>query len=335
MKPPRDRTRAGASGRRRHAGRGPRAERRRQRGAALLVAMLIVSLVTTLAAGMVWRQWRSAEVETALRARVQGAWLLLAAQDWARLILREDARSGKPTSLSESWATPLQESRLSSFLAADREHADDDALQAFVSGRIVDAQSRYNLRNLVVAGKVAPEQLAILGRLCELAGLDTGIAQTIAAQWQAALTGAAGAPLLPAQFDDLAWFGLPPQVLDALRPFIVVLPGASAVDLNTAPREVLAAVIPGIDLGGADRLVQQRQREPFKTVDQARAALGLDQSLPPRDLTVQSSYFEAEGRLRIDERVIGSTALLERRNGLEVALITRSLRPTLQGMAGP
>ena len=41
------------------------AGRRRQRGAALLAAMLTVTLVATLAASAMWQQWRAVEVETA------------------------------------------------------------------------------------------------------------------------------------------------------------------------------------------------------------------------------------------------------------------------------
>ena len=305
--------------------------RRAQRGAAMLVAMVLVTLVATLAAGMVWQQWRAVEVEAAERGRVQGGWILQGAQDWARLILREDARSGKPTSLNEPWATPLAEARLSTFLAADREHTDESAPEAFLAGRIVDAQARYNLRNLIVEGKVPPDQLAILGRLCQTAGLGPDVADTIATQWQAAIAGGPLAPLPPSQFDDLAWFGLPAPVLDRLRPLLVVLPGVTGVNLNTASREVLAGVIAGIDLGGADRLVQQRQRQPFANLDDARKSLGLDKPLPPRDLAVQSAYFEVQGRMRLDDRVLESTALVERRNGLEVVTIARTVHPAAQG----
>jgi general secretion pathway protein K len=299
---------------------------RSQRGAALLIAMLVLTLVATLASGMVWQQWRAAEVEAAERDREQAGWILLGAQDWARLILREDARSGKPTSLTEPWATPLAEARLSTFLAVDQAQT-DDAPDAFLSGRIVDAQSRYNLRNLIVEGKVSPDELAILGRLCQTAGLEPDLADTIASQWQAAEAGGEQAPLPPAQFDDLAWFGLPPLALERLRPLLVVLPAPTAVNVNTAPPEVLASVIPNLDLGGADRLVQQRQRQPFANLEEVRKALGLDKPLPPRDLAVLSSFFEVQGRLRVDNRVVESTALVERRNGLEVVTLARSVRP--------
>ena len=89
------------------------------RGAALLVAMVLLTVVATLASGMVWQQWKGVEVESAERSRVQTTWVLQGALDWARLILREDARSGRATSLNEPWATPLAEARLSTFLAAD------------------------------------------------------------------------------------------------------------------------------------------------------------------------------------------------------------------------
>ena len=297
------------------------------RGAALLVAMVLVTVVTTLAAGMVWQQWRAAEVEAAERARIQAAWVLLGAQDWARLILREDARAGKPTSLTEPWATPLAEARLSTFLAADREHTDDSAAEAFLSGQIDDAQSRYNLRNLVVEAKVPPEQLAILERLCLQVGLGPDSAKLIASQWLLAVAGGRDAPLQPLQIDDLAWFGLPPSAIAKLRPVLVILPVPTPVNLNTAPRQVLASVVPGLDLGGADRLLQKRQSAPLRDLEEARIALGLTAPLVARDLGVQSAFFEVRGRMRLDERVLDSVALVERRNGLDIVAINRLVRP--------
>ena len=132
-------------------------------GAALLVAMVLLAVVATLAGGMVWQQWRAVQVETAERSRAQSGWMLLGALDWARLILRE-ARPGV-ISLSDAWATPLADTRLSSFLAADRDNNADSGPEAFLAGRITDAQARYNLRNLLAGDQVDSLQLAILQRL--------------------------------------------------------------------------------------------------------------------------------------------------------------------------
>ena len=146
----------------------------RQRGAALLAAMLTVTLVATFAAAALWQQWRATEVEAAERSRVQAAWVLIGALDWSRLILREDARAGGPDTLAEPWAVPLEEARLSSFLADDKNIA-SDALEglpdAFLSGRIIDAQSKLNVMNLVSGGKPVKASVAAFSKLFELLGL--------------------------------------------------------------------------------------------------------------------------------------------------------------------
>ena len=66
--------------------------------------------------------------------RVQSAWLLTGALDWARLILRQDAITGGADHLAEPWAVPLNEARLSTFLSMETSSADSDR-DAFLPGR--------------------------------------------------------------------------------------------------------------------------------------------------------------------------------------------------------
>lgn len=299
-------------------------------GAALLVAMVLLSVVATLAAGMVWQQWRAVQVETAERSRSQSGWMLLGAQDWARLILREDARSGKATSLNEPWATPLAEARLSSFLAADRDNNADSGPEAFLAGSITDAQARYNLRNLIIDGKVDPLQLAVLQRLCTSAGLGPDTASALADGLLAAqLASGDTAPLPPQQLADLAWLGVDAATLERLASVVVLLPVATPVNLNTASREVLAAVVPGLDLGSADRLVQARVRTPLRSIADAVAIVGAGPKLQERDVDVKSSYFEVRGQLRLENRMLENRSLIERRSGLQVLAIQRQQQASL------
>jgi general secretion pathway protein K len=298
--------------------------RARSRGAALLLAMIIVALVSTLASGMVWQQWRAVQVESAERSRMQAVWILAGAQDWSALILREDARAdrsaGRPPvdHLGEPWATPLAEARLSTFLAANREDNTDGGPEAFLSGRIVDAQSRYNLRNLIVDGKVSVQELQKLARLCEAAGVPSSVGSTIAqgleASWRAPAPGMEppGDATLPVQhFAHLARLGLDAATLSALRPYVDVLPKPTPVNLNTAARETLAAVL-GIDVGTAERLVQARQRSPFDSLERARVLLAPEFPIEQRGVSVSSAFFEVSGRLRLDERVVEERSLVER-----------------------
>ena len=300
------------------------------RGAALLVAMVLLSVVATLAAGMVWQQWRAVQVEAAERSRAQSAWMLLGALDWARLILREDARSGKATSLNEPWATPLAEARLSSFLAADRDNNADSGPEAFLAGSISDAQARYNLRNLVNERKLEPAQLAILQRLCASVGVGPDTAAALAGgllnAWAA---DDADAPLPPQQLADLVWLGLDAATIDRLGAVVVLLPVATPLNLNTASREVLAGVVAGLDLGSADRLVQARARQPLASLADVTAVVGAGVTLAARDVDIKSAYFEVRGRLRLDNRVLESRSLVERRSGQQVVAIQRQVQASL------
>ncbi|MFO1336241.1 MAG: type II secretion system minor pseudopilin GspK [Piscinibacter sp.] len=315
----------------------PRRSSRRQRGAALLTALIIVTLVVTLAASMVWQQWRAVQVETAERARMQSSWILQGALDWARLILREDARSGRPTALTEPWATPLAEARLSTFLAADKNNnAEDDGPEAFLSGSISDAQARFNLANLVDAsGKLSQPDLEALERLCQTVGLSTDVATRIAAglrDAQAAGTGSNGnAPLRPRTLAQLAWLGLDAATITALEPYATLLPTRTPVNANTAAREVLAAVIKGLDLATAERLVQLRQRDPFKTLPAVETQIPGLGPLNGQQVSVVSSYFEVRGRLRLDDRVLEQRSLVFR-SGLDMQVLHREQVSTVEGL---
>jgi general secretion pathway protein K len=302
--------------------RAPGPRRNAQRGAALLIAMALMTLVATLASGMIWQQYRAIQVEAAERSRTQSAWILSGALDWARLILREDARTGGPTALSEPWATPLAEARLSTFLAVDKDNNTEGGPDAFLSGSIVDLQSRYNLRNLIVDGKVVEAELASLQRLCELAGAPTDTAQRIANGLAASSAATAGAPLAPRSIAQLSWLGLDTGVVDRLRQYVELLPVRTTVNLNTAERDVIAAVSPGLDAGAAEALVQARQRRAFKTVDAAGALVSDARLLDPRRVGTQSNFFEVRGKLRLDDRSLEERSVVERR-GLDVIPILR------------
>ncbi|MEO7057839.1 MAG: type II secretion system minor pseudopilin GspK [Caldimonas sp.] len=309
-----------------------------QRGAALLTAMIIVALIATLASSMLWQQWRAVQVEAAERARTQSAWILSGALDWARLILREDARNGGTDHLGEPWAVPLAEARLSTFLAADKNNT-DDAPDAFLSGAITDAQARFNLANVVNGNTIDKLGMASLQRLCETIGVSADVAARLAAGMRDAsppappdpnASGARNAaaaipadpPLMPHSASQLVWFGIDAQAVRALDPYVVLLPEKTKVNANTASREVLVAAIAGLDLATAERMVQARQRVPFKSkADVQRLAPGLpEESFTQVD--VVTNYFDVRGRLRLGDVALEQRSLVQRR-GLTVVVLQR------------
>jgi general secretion pathway protein K len=292
----------------------------RQRGAALLSAMLTVTLVATIAASALWQQWRDVEIETSERARVQAGWMLSGALDWSRLILREDYRanigsgSSQSDNLSEPWAVPLQEARLSSFLNADQsststDSADDDV---FLSGAITDAQALFNLRNLVTEKNAVDETwLLALQRLCAQLNLPEQQAQVIAQGMVAAVVGDTDATLLPQRLDEIAWFGVSAQTIQALAPYANILPQRTTINVNTAPVPVLAAVF-NTSASVAQRMVTARTNAPFKSLTEAQNGAATQLTVSDGLESVMSSYFEVRGRLRLQQAAVEERSLVSR-----------------------
>ena len=330
-----------------------RAQVTQQRGAALISAMLVVTLVATLASVALWQQWRHVEVESAERHRVQSGWLLNGAMDWSRLILREDALAsgashsgnaagGSPPSsagsgadhLAEPWAVPLQEAKLSTFLAQDQQLREGDP-EVFLSGQVTDAQSRLNLSNWYEAadgqrmGQLNPGMQAALSRLFNVLGLPASELAVLSREWLAAAQAArtplsatgtstgsnmSGAALLPQQVSQLQWLGLSRNTVTRLAAHVTILPEMTPVNLNTASAEVLYATVPGLDLAAAQQFVQQRARAHFSNLPDASKALG-GKPLEARWHTVGSRFFQVWGRLRMEERTQEETALILRDAG--------------------
>ncbi len=317
---------------------------RQQSGAALLSAMLTVTLVATFASAALWQQFRSLEVETAERGRLQSALILTGALDWARLILREDGRTAGADHLAEPWAVPLEEARLSTFLAVDGVAPEADR-DAFLSGTITDMQGRLNIANLLDGANKSEVGLASFKRLFELLDLPPQALATLADNYQAAAkrayqppnpSGGASAALGPAgnanssdflspqRADQLAWLGLDAQTLAVLEPHISVLPARTPVNLNTADAVVIAASTPGLDLAGAEKLVAARARKHFTTLAEANQSLGNPGlSFIEGQHSVATRFFEVRGQLRLDQLSVFERSLVQR-DGRNVRTLWRA-----------
>lgn len=319
---------------------------KKMRGAALLAAMLTVTLVASFAAAAAWQQWRAVEIEAAERARAQASWILVGALDWSRLILREDARSasGGADHLGEPWAVPLAEARLSSFLAADKNNTalspDEEGVELFLSGQIVDMQSRLNVMNLVENGKIFEPALRSFSKLFELLNLDqielTRVAENLRFSSDTSADNLSGqqASLRPQRVEQLVWLGLSQTSLDQLKPFITVLPTRTAVNVNTAPAEVLYASVPSLELDGARQIETKRAQQHFRNLGEPGLLVPAAASeLNTGQHSIASRYFEVRGRLRLAQTIVQERSLVER-NGLDVKTLWRE-RATLPKFEAP
>ena len=84
----------------------------RQRGVAVITALLLTTLAITIVASLFWQQQVQVRSIENQRLQLQKQWILRGALDWAGLILREDAKHSSVDDLNETWAGPLAETRL-------------------------------------------------------------------------------------------------------------------------------------------------------------------------------------------------------------------------------
>ena len=159
----------------------------RQRGVAVITALLLTTLAVTIVASLFWQQQVQVRSIENQRMQLQKQWILRGALDWACLILRESGKvSPSVDNLQQPWAVGLAETRLDSYVENGR--SDSEASDASISGKIIDATSRLNLRGLSSGGKPDEVEMKAFGKLLTLLKINPALAQATA------ITMAAGQP---------------------------------------------------------------------------------------------------------------------------------------------
>lgn len=299
----------------------------RQRGVAVITALLLTALAITVVASLFWQQQVQVRSMENQRLRLQTQWAMRGMVDFARFWLRQD--NPMLTALDGVWATPIEEARLDDYV--DREKVDTEKFDATVSGRALDAQARFNITNLVDAtGTVSKPYVQAYQRLLSNLQLDSSLAQATAdAVLRArpkpraagsdgktpaapASTGGGSEPVAFTQVEDLlAVPGYTPQIIEKLRDFIIVLPEITPVNVNTAPAEVLAAVTM-LSLSEASALTLSNPRKKF--VDFANFKNNINGSvIEGVELDVKSRYFLTVIRVRLDRAALDAVALVNRK----------------------
>lgn len=264
------------------------------RGAAIVLAMLLAALAAAVAATVFADQRRWSEAVLHRRDQVQAQALAVAGIQWARQVIADDTRRSAIDHLGETWAIPLPAMPLEN---------------GSIRGAIVDAQSRLNVNALGASASATNVDATRIARLLlargENAGLLDAIGDWIDADGQTRSNGAEDAyyaalptPALAADAPVVrlaelgAVRGVDPVRLAALAPFLGALPNAP-VNVNTAPPEVLAALVDGLNSATLAELVRSRADKPFTTIAEFRARLPAGATLASDlGITVRSDYFE-------------------------------------------
>ncbi|OYO31793.1 type II secretion system minor pseudopilin GspK [Janthinobacterium sp. PC23-8] len=298
----------------------------RQRGVAVITALLLTALAITVVASLFWQQQVQVRSMENQRQRLQTQWAMRGMVDFARFWLRQDNPS--LTALDGIWATPIEEARLDDYV--DREKVEMEKFDATVSGRALDAQARFNLTNLVdITGMPSPGQLRAYQRLLANLRLDSALAQATADAVARArprtraptdgsdkktdtATSGGSEPVAMTQIEDLlAVPGYTAQAIETLRDYVIVLPQATPVNVNTASAEVLSAVT-DMSVSEASALTLSNPRKKFVDAGNFKNNINGKNVIDGVDIDVKSQYFLTVIRVRLDRAALDAQALVWR-----------------------
>jgi general secretion pathway protein K len=317
---------------------------RRQRGVALIIALILVALATMLAWKVSFDGYLERRRSMGVLAAEQAFEFGLGAEALAADALVQDLQSTKQTTLAAPWAQPTPALPLTS------ESDPDGEPFGSLQGSLEDMQGRFNLNNLgrtLPNGQPDPQPMEQFQRLLASVGLETKWAG-LARDWIDADT----VPTNPDGAEDSVYTSQTPPYLTGnwpmtspselmalpgfdlahylkIAPYVTALPTANAqINICTAPALVLESLAPTLNgeySGNPDALVLGRKSGCFPDMNTFKATVG------PTNLAAingqfadTSSYFRLTTRVTLGTSEFTLYSLLQRGRGGKVTPLLRS-----------
>lgn len=309
------------------SGIGNLAAPRRQRGVALLVALLVVALAVILVAALLDRgELALARTRNLLRAEQAEAYAQGLDLYAAQVLIA--TRDKKPDTNASPWATPLPPQEVPGGL---------------ISATMRDLNGCFNLNNLAPGAPHRSEWAGVFARLLSVRGVDANLAGAIEDWLDPGTTGTSDniylAQPLPyraaqrnfAHVSELRLVsGVSGDVYARLAPHVCALPSGTRINVNTASVPVLQSLgAGGIALPVAEKLWNHGQANYADRTLFATDAGDPTLANSPL-LTTDSDYFLARGDIVLDGIPITFHSLIQRADG---RVIERSRGGS--GMADP
>jgi general secretion pathway protein K len=293
---------------------------KRQRGIAIVTALLVVALAATLVASVLWRELVSVRDVENQRLSVESMWIERSAVEWARATLVTQSTTSNVAYVGQPWSSPVQDVRLADLLPREAVAVNGELANAYISGEVEDAQARFNLLDLVWrSGPSAPWQINGDGveayrRLLGELSLDPALAQLTASYILRSFSNGNGSGDWPMQLvseQDLARVpGYDATAVKSLAQFVTILPEYTVINANTAAEPALVAAIPTLSANQAHMLVERRATAYFVSTGDIALVLSPvleNAGLPTGAIVgVNSGYFIVHCRIhsaRINTRI--------------------------------
>ena len=309
----------------------------KQRGVALLIAIVVMAIAAMLSTAMIWDRELDIRRFANIKQGDQALEYALGAESWSeQILLRDYQNNGDVTNLTQDWAMQLPSLPVEG---------------GSVTGNLQDLQGLFNVNNLASSDAAeAAAALAQFQRLLINLNLDPEIANAVH-DWVNSgdlPTNPGGAkdeyytqlvpPYLTADqpmtsiSELLLVKGVTPQVYATLLPDVCALPllapgsqlgarmRATAININTAPAPVIASLNQGITMGAAEAVVQARMQHAFKTPTELWSLLQINPAAGIQP-SMTSNYFRLSVQVQIGSTDITLYSLLYRTsNGATIAI---------------
>ena len=296
--------------------------RSRQHGIAIITALLVVMLAATVASYLLAQQ---AEALTRVERATERAQLGLHATttlEWARSALVVQQKNSTYVALSQPWAQGLVARPIDTAVA---------------TGLLRDAQSKFNINNLVGAdGKRREPDAEAFTRLLKILKLDPNIATAIVDwidrdddvstpggaennyYWSQAGYGAANRPITQVE-ELLRVKGIDDATLRKLSPFITALPTVNGertrININTTSVELLEALFADVPAEQLLETIRVRELPFIDAKDITERRKQLPAAIVEMFLDTKSRYFEAALAITGQHSQIRQAALLQLQAG--------------------
>ena len=316
------------------------AMRARQRGVAMITAILMVTLATIIAVNVGYQAYLDQRRGSTYFALDQAFEVALGAEAWIAEVLQKDARqSAKTDDYTETWAMRLPPLPV------------DDSGQ--IEGHVDDMQGRFNLNSLVkwdqAKNEYTTDQAALerFKRLLDIIEMDEKWAGLIADWIDSDID-----PQFPDGAEDSTYSGLAPayrtpkmpitrasellaingfglENYQKLEPYVTALPIGTPINICTAPPAVLDALTAKQRQYtlAKQSTAQARRQRCFPTLADLQAQLDpkdKTELIDGKVVTQTSSFFRATIFVSIGTHELTMYSLLYRQNNL-VRPIQRSI----------
>jgi len=298
----------------------------RQRGIALITAVLVVAIAAIIATSMMSRQNFDTQRTANIIHRDQALAYALGAEYWAGVELSNDARQNNYDHLGENWAYDLPP------LPIDG---------GYINGKLQDLQGRFNLNSVL-----DPLQAERFSRLCLAINVDPdfipALQDWIDGDTEVRENGAEDetytrmdppyrtANRSLADISELLLVrGVSVQEYNTLMFYVSALPAGGAINVNTASPQLLQSLTHDVALPDVERIIGLRRDAPYQDIayfvaDEAFAGREISEEY----LTVSSQYFLLTADVLLGDAPLTLQSVLYRAADGKITVMERRLGPS-------